>query len=357
MKLKSIVATVAVAWIIQSARAQVAAPEKTAGEVLKNIQLLKDVPMSEWNDTMNFIGGALGVGCQHCHGAAFEKDDLKPKQTARAMIKMTREINAVNFGGHAVVTCNTCHQGALHPKAIPTLFTKSAAATVVPEKPNTQPTPGVAMPDVDQVMANYRKAVGPDARTLHLKGTVDTGIPGAFPFEIDLSVPDKVALRTSIAGADVAQVFNGDRAWLSNRGTTTELTPENMAGGKLLIDSIRPAKFVSAFAPRKVTGIEKIGDRTYSVVESRSAKRLERLYFDAQSGLLYKRYVEAQTAIGATPSEILFEDYREVNGVKLPFLMTIRTMSNQADYKFSEIQTNVTIDFARFEKPVTEPKK
>jgi hypothetical protein len=354
MNRNRIALVVGIAWVAQCAIAQSAAPERTAGEALKNIQVLKDVPMTEWNDTMNFIGGALGVGCGHCHGAQFEKDDLKPKQTARVMIKMTREINAANFGGRAVVTCHTCHQGTTHPKATPSLWTKPAEV-VKPATPSPSNAPSPI--DADQVMANYRKAVGPDVKSLHLKGTVEVGGPGPIPFEIEMSLPDKIALRATVAGADAVQVFNGDKGWISNRGVTSDLTPENMVGGRLLIDSIRPEKFVSGFAPRKVTGIEKIGDRTYSVVESRSDKRLERLYFDTQSGLLYKRHAEAFTTLGIAPSEIVFEDYREVNGLKLPHLMSIRTISNQADYKYSEIQTNVTIDPKHFEKPTPEGKK
>ena len=41
------------------------APEKTAGEVMKNVQVLKDAPASEWNSVMFFIAGSLGVGCEH----------------------------------------------------------------------------------------------------------------------------------------------------------------------------------------------------------------------------------------------------------------------------------------------------
>jgi hypothetical protein len=40
-------------------------PEKTAGEAMKNVQVLKDIPASEWNNVMFFISGSLGVGCEH----------------------------------------------------------------------------------------------------------------------------------------------------------------------------------------------------------------------------------------------------------------------------------------------------
>src|SRR5262249_46399785 len=63
------------------------AAEKTAGEAMKNVQVLKDIPESQWNSLMFFISGSLGVSCDHCHGQPFDSDTKKAKQTARAMMK------------------------------------------------------------------------------------------------------------------------------------------------------------------------------------------------------------------------------------------------------------------------------
>jgi hypothetical protein len=48
-------------------QAAAAAPEKTAGETFKNVQVLKDIPASKFMPTMFFIAASLGVGCDHCH--------------------------------------------------------------------------------------------------------------------------------------------------------------------------------------------------------------------------------------------------------------------------------------------------
>jgi hypothetical protein len=116
-----------------------AAPEKTAGQVLKNVQVLKDAPASEWNDIMNGMVDALGVSCQHCHAiGAFEKDDQKAKETARAMLRMVRDLNAFAFAGKNVVSCFTCHQGSVRPKSLPPLWTKTEAR---PQPVPSLPTP------------------------------------------------------------------------------------------------------------------------------------------------------------------------------------------------------------------------
>src|SRR5215813_8584513 len=62
--------------------------EKTAGEAMKNVQVLKDIPASEVNNAMFLISGSLGVSCEHCHTQQFDSDAKKAKQTARNMMKM-----------------------------------------------------------------------------------------------------------------------------------------------------------------------------------------------------------------------------------------------------------------------------
>src|ERR1700720_2234769 len=95
---------------------------KKAEEQFKNIQVLKGVPAEQIFPTMQFISASLGVECEFCHvHNAFEKDDKKPKQTARKMIDMSFAINKDNFGGHRKVTFNSCIAAVLihrpHPRS------------------------------------------------------------------------------------------------------------------------------------------------------------------------------------------------------------------------------------------------
>jgi len=94
---------------IVGARAQSSIPRATAApagpklaeEEYKNIQALKGLPAEQVIPSMQFIAAALGVECEYCHVAhANEKDDKKPKVTARKMINMMMAINKENFEGH-----------------------------------------------------------------------------------------------------------------------------------------------------------------------------------------------------------------------------------------------------------------
>lgn len=91
--------------------------EERAGKKYKNIQVLKDVPASQWMSIMFAFKQSLGVECTYCHVAdAWDKDDKQPKQIARKMIKMVHDINSQYVGGMGGrVDCFTCHRGQTKP--------------------------------------------------------------------------------------------------------------------------------------------------------------------------------------------------------------------------------------------------
>ena len=73
---------------------------------------------------------------------------------------------------------------------------------------------------------------------------------------------------------------------------------------------------------------------------------------DAQSGLLVRDDLPVEIPDeGKTTQQSIFEDYKDVDGVKLPF--TIRRLRPDGDsiIKLSEIKNNVLVDDNKFEKP------
>jgi photosynthetic reaction center cytochrome c subunit len=61
------------------------------------------------------------------------------------------------------------------------------------------------------------------------------------------------------------------------------------------------------------------------------------------------RYTD--TAFGLNPTQIDYADYREVDGVKIPYRWTIARPSGHFTIKVDEVQQNVTIDAAKFAAP------
>ena len=93
--------------------------KKPAGEVFRNVQLMKDVPADRFLRIMDTgYRQSLGVSCDYCHVEdRWETDEKRPKRAAREMIVMTRSINdqlhkltEINTE-EATVNCTTCHRG------------------------------------------------------------------------------------------------------------------------------------------------------------------------------------------------------------------------------------------------------
>jgi hypothetical protein len=95
-------------------------PAKPAGEVFKNVKVLKDLPANELIPTMRGFTKALGVNCGFCHKpGAFDSDELPHKRTARKMLQMVQQINSTTFDGKPRVACWTCHAGHQEPQHVP----------------------------------------------------------------------------------------------------------------------------------------------------------------------------------------------------------------------------------------------
>lgn len=97
--------------------------KKPAGEVFRNVQLMKDVPADRFLRIMD-VGyrQSLGVSCDYCHVEdRWEADEKRPKRAAREMILMVRMINEHLGKLHEInteeasVNCTTCHRGYVKP--------------------------------------------------------------------------------------------------------------------------------------------------------------------------------------------------------------------------------------------------
>ena len=76
--------------------------------------------------------------------------------------------------------------------------------------------------------------------------------------------------------------------------------------------------------------------------------------FDKKTGLL-KRYIRyANTMVGRIPTQVDYDDYRDVAGVKIPFKFSYAWVSERDDWTFTTYDANPAIDNAKFGRP--DPK-
>jgi outer membrane lipoprotein-sorting protein len=330
---------------------------KTASQQFKNIQVLKDIPADQLIPAMQFIAASLGVDCEYCHVEhAFDKDDKKPKVTARKMMEMMLTINNENFDNHRVVTCYSCHRGAAHPVGIP----------IITDGEKSPETEGAAVsasgnPAADSLLDKYLAAVGgADAlkkiTSRVAKGTVTSFGDQPMPVEIFAKAPDQRVSIVKMKQGDSVTAYNGKVGWLAMPGRVHMLNAQEAFGAKMDADFAFAADVKSLYTKWETLPGEKIdGHDTWLVVGSNEGQAPLKLYFDQKSDLLLRliRYIDSP--LGYNPTQIDYADYRAADGVKIPYRWTIARPGNRFTIQVEQLQQNVPIDDARFVPPPPTP--
>jgi hypothetical protein len=329
---------------------------KTAEQQFKNIQVLKGIPADQLIPTMQFISASLNVECEFCHVEhSFDKDDKKPKQTARKMIQMQMAINSNNFEGHQQVTCNTCHRGSTDPMSVP-------AIAEADSKPPTEERGGeqerASLPTAQQVVDKYVAAVGGKTAIGKLTSLSEKGTMSGFggrQMQIDVytKAPDERATIAHMPMGESVTAVGQQGGWLGtgNRGAR-EMSSADANGYRLEAKFALIPNLDQVFERLRVIRPEKIGDRdTLLVVGMRQGEPPVRMNFDQQSGLLVRLTRYTETALGRNPVQIDFADYRDLDGVKVPYRWTLGRPNGSFTIQVEQAQANVPIDDAKFIKP------
>jgi hypothetical protein len=386
LRYSTLLATLTVAAAIL---AQAQQPVRTAAQQYKNIQVFKDVPASEFIASMRFLSASLGVECEFCH-TAVRSEDTPGKLKARKMMTMMMDINKANFGGAQVVTCNTCHNGNHIPVNSPPptgqysaegpgVFYKPSAPLIgATDEPTyeaykeyvkkQQETRAASTPTAEQVLAKYVAALGGEAAIRRVTSRVITSTvematnvrgagPATFVQQVQYSKAPNLyaATQKGFDGALTGKGFDGTAAWnQAVNGSVTAVAGADLSRAKRAADFYEPLNLQREYLRLEMTGLEKVEGRdTYVLTGISESDNPETLFFDTQNGLLLRKAIYNKTPLGNYWIHTTYEDYRDVGGVKLPFL--VRTLSvSPADtvvVRVEKVENNVAIDAARLARP------
>ncbi len=357
--------------VVALANGQTAPQEKPlmAEDVFKNIQVLRGLTVDQFMGTMGFIAAALSMNCSECHhtGSAAEyAEDTPRKQTARKMILMVNALNKSNFGGKREVTCYSCHRSDARPKITPSLAEQYG--TPPPDDPDEveiSAAPAAGAPSADQVLNKYIQALGGAQRLASVtsfagKGTYE-GFDtegDKFPVEVYAKAPNERTTIVHLRAGDNIRTCDGRNAWNTSAGTLLPIPVFSLSGGDLegaMIDAgvSFPGQIKQLLKDWR-TGFPSttIDDKDVDVVQGSSPDNTPvKFYFDKKSGLLLRQVRYTDTALGLNPTQIDYDDYRDVSGVKMPFRLTTTWTDGRSTIVFSELRANVSIDAAKFSKP------
>jgi hypothetical protein len=117
-------------------------------------------------------------------------------------------------------------------------------------------------------------------------------------------------------------------------------------------DFYRELKLGELYPGIRLIGTVKEKDREFYMVEGFPLVGSEEtMYFDVQSGLLTGRDLTQQTARGPIRLEVRYSDWREVDGVKLPFKITQSMPNLKFVFTVRDVKHNLAVDDKLFEKP------
>ena len=328
---------------------------KVAEQVYKNIQVFKGIPASELDPTMAFISGSLGVKCNYCHVNPFEKDDKPTKQAARQMIRMVFDLNKGSFRGEKAVSCYTCHRGKSEPVSVPVVGQNLW-------QPNPTAAKESPLPTVDQILDTYVQALGGATAFQRVTSRVAKGSRiGAdgvlVPEDVYQKAPNKILTVTTYPDVAFSTGFNGIAGWgNSSKGGARELPGPVLAQLKSDSEFYKEVRSRDLYRKLILVGKSTIGDSEAYVIEATPfSGDPEKLFFSVRTGLLIRKYVESETLLGMFPLQTDYDDYREVDGIKQPFLIRWSMPGRSWGRKIAEIKQNVAVDDSQFNPPVAKP--
>ena len=332
--------------------------------LFRNIEVLKGIPVDTFFDVMGMFASSMGEDCTFCHSkdAVFRHEafgDPTPRiMRARQMMAMMNSINETNFGGRPLVTCFTCHRGTNTPVNAPRLSLQYGPPDDDPNVINFPPDPRTS---ADQILDRYLQALGGTAQLARLSSFAANGTYSGFdtafkevPIDIYAKAPNQRTWIIHMPEGDSHRVFDGRNGWWAGPdgpAPIETLTSGNLDRYRLEAIVAFPSGIKQAFSGWKV-GRTAIDDRAVQIVQGTNAGLLPvNLYFDNTSGLLVRWVRWNQTPVGPVPTQIDYDDYRDVAGVKMPFTWTVSQTYMQMTIKLRAIQANVPVDAARFARP------
>jgi len=189
-----------------------------------------------------------------------------------------------------------------------------------------------------------------------MKGSVeipDDNATGAA--RIVAKAPGSFRLTMDIPGYGIVEtVLDGSNGWERNPDSGTHaMSKSDLAVAQRDHGFYREVRLKELYPKMEIAGAEKVDGRAVYVVEATPAGGpAEKLYFDAETGLLVKHDFERVTLEdGIVQYEMLFKDYRDVDGLKLPYTVEQRSPDNTMIFRFAEIKNNAPLDDAAFAKP------
>lgn len=244
-----------------------------------------------------------------------------------------------------------------------TVLLVSASLAAASAQTNTKPQaqqPAAAAVTADAVLDRYVQALGGSAAiekisTRVVKGSYEIGgVPAKGELEVYSKAPNMTAITVTMPGLGVLrQGYDGQTGWKHDPAFgLRELKGSELAALKFDAEFNRELKLKQMLRQLEVKGAEKVAGRdAHVLVGAVDGLGPVKLYFDKQSGLLSRMDAAREDPTGRVAYEVYYGDYREVDGVKIPFSMRSQTSDFADEIKLTAVRHNEAVEDSKFKKP------
>jgi predicted O-methyltransferase YrrM/HEAT repeat protein len=212
-----------------------------------------------------------------------------------------------------------------------------------------------SLPVLDSVLEAYLEASGGREALLRVENRLCSGrltwlFPDGNPSELVIpaqvfaSGPDRWRLLLDTSHGPMAMGFDGRDGWVQNSDRIYMDDKQQMSSLAFLFSAQGPLHPADYFPDLALVSKETVAGRALFRVEPRaSGNQNNCLYFDARSGLLVK--------IG---DDLELGDYREVQGITLPFRIAVKRGKNTATYTFDRVEYNAPLSLDKTSRPTSD---
>jgi len=223
---------------------------------------------------------------------------------------------------------------------------------------------------VDQIIAKHTEAVGGIDKLNAIQSVSMTGnavlMGGQFEAPMTLKMKRPSSLRTDITvnGQSVTQAFDGTVAWSINpfmsgpdpQKASDEDAQQMREDSDFIEGSL--VNYKAKGSTIELIGKEDVaGAQAYKLKVTKKSGSVDYEYLDAKTFLPVRGTGKRKQAGQEMDIETLPSNYKQVNGVMMPFALTQNMNGNALmDLKIEKIEVNVPIDDAIFHMP-DKPKE
>lgn len=217
----------------------------------------------------------------------------------------------------------------------------------------------------EEVLENYIQATGGRQARENITSTVTKAsleVPGQSirgTLEIYAQAPNKLLVIQVVDGyGEVRQGYDGQIGWSQDPiHGVRQLEGAELAWLKREAVFHSDLKWRELYAKVDLLGREKVGDQdAYAIRFTPEVGHPITRYYNTQTFLLVRTDRIQEGPQGAFSVQEYPSDYRDLNGVKIPFQVTAKSSAGEVVMKIIEVKHNVEIDAAKFAKPIGHEK-